>query len=224
MQDAASALLEFHRFCAAELGAADGPASGAAERIAGLEPHERLDLLAALGVARSLLDRQSSTFSIRPFRVGDLAMIAARQSILYAAQQGWGRGLEINEGETTTGFLRDFKPDREQCWIAEVRGAMAGSILLTDEGQGLARLRLFYVEPWAQGRGVGSALADACIGFARQAGYHAVTLWTHGVLEGARRIYAAKGFHLVDSAIHHTFGEPVQGETWRLELRRPDDG
>ncbi len=155
---------------------------------------------------------------LRTFRTGDMGMICARQAILYAETQGWGRGLEINVGETTTAFLRRFTPGREQCWVAELHGEMAGAVLLTDEGDGVARLRLLHVEPAAQGRGIGSLLVRTCVHFAREVGYTEMTLWTHTILAPARRIYAAQGFTLVHTETHTTFGVPVQGETWRLEL------
>jgi GNAT superfamily N-acetyltransferase len=159
-------------------------------------------------------------FSVRTFRTGDVGLIVSRQSILYEASHGWGRGREINEMEVGAHFLRHFKPGREQCWVAECDGAMAGAVFLTDEGEGLSRLRLLYVEPAARGRGIGGGLVRTCIGFARDAGYDAVTLWTHTVLDSARRIYAAHGFHITSTAMHAIFGSPVHGETWRLELSR----
>jgi GNAT superfamily N-acetyltransferase len=95
---------------------------------------------------------------------------------------------------------------------------MAGSILLTDEGDGLSRLRLFYVEPIARGRGIGEALVRACLGFARETGYREMMLWTHAVLTSARRIYAAHGFQITETAMHDDFGKPELGEIWRLTL------
>ena len=186
-----------------------------------LDPSARTDLVAALGTARALLGAPDRAASIRTFRTGDMGRIAARQSILYEDMYGWGRAIEIIEGDVTTAFLRNFKPGREQCWVAEVDGVMAGSIFLTDEGDGLARLRLLYVEPFARGHGIGGRLVATCVAFARETGYSTMTLWTHSVLESARRIYAAEGFELVETATHHDFGTPVQGETWRLDLGRP---
>jgi len=185
-----------------------------------LAPAQQRDLIAALGSATAMLDpAPRKGFTIRTFRIGDAAMLAARQSILYDEVYGWGRGLELVESEYTTQFLREFKPGREQCWIAEAEGAMAGSVMLTDEGGGLSRLRLMYVEPFARGRGIGDALVGICVAFAREAGYDAVTLWTHTVLTSARKIYAAYGFEIIETEIHEEFGKPEQGETWRLELR-----
>jgi DNA-binding MarR family transcriptional regulator/GNAT superfamily N-acetyltransferase len=192
--------------------------------IARLDSAAQTDLVEALARAQLLLDPSlSSGFTIRPFRTGDMGRIAARQSVLYAGSHGWGRGLEVVEGEVTTAFLRDFKPGREQCWVAEVDGVMAGSIFLTDEGGGIARLRLLYVEPFARGRRIGDALVANCIGFAQETGYAMLTLWTQAVLETARRLYDRHGFERVETAVHHDFGEPIVGERWQLSLTPPPD-
>ena len=185
-----------------------------------LAPSDRADLCAALRLSQALLDQDARhAFTLRTFRPGDMGMIAARQSILYQEVYGWGPQIEVIEGEVTTNFLRNFKPGREQCWVAEVNGVMAGSVFLTDEGDGLCRLRLLYVESFARGMGIGNALVEACLSFAREIGYSAMTLWTHTVLTSARRIYAAHGFEIVETHVHEEFGAPVQSETWRLELR-----
>ena len=187
--------------------------------VGGLDFIQRADLAEAMARVRLLLQPESVPgFAIRPFRTGDMGLIAARQSMLYAQSHGWGRGLEIIEGEATTNFLRNFKPGREQCWIAEIDGVLAGSVFLTDEGDGTARLRLLYVEPFARRRGIGDTLVETCIGFARETGYARLTLWTHTVLESARRLYAHHGFTCIETAPHTSFGVPVDGETWMLPL------
>jgi GNAT superfamily N-acetyltransferase len=189
------------------------------ERLTG---YQRADLVVSLRTARALLAGPAGRdFALRTFRAGDMGLIAARQSLLYRETYGWGPGIEVNIGEVTAAFLKDLKPGREQCWVAEVDGVMAGSIFLTDDGGGLSRLRLLYVEPFARGLGIGEALVAACVDFARQVGYDAVWLWTHTILESARRIYAAHGFQITEVHVHEEFGGPVQGENWRLALRAP---
>jgi DNA-binding MarR family transcriptional regulator/N-acetylglutamate synthase-like GNAT family acetyltransferase len=190
-----------------------------ADMLAPLAPAQQADLVAALGEARTLLDpTPDRAFAIRPWRTGDLGLMTARQSAFYKEVYGWGRGLELNIADATANFLRNYREGRDNGWIAEVAGAMAGSVLITDEGDGLSRLRLLYVEPMARGRGIGDHLVDLCLSFAREVGYTAMTLWTHTVLTGARRIYAAHGFEIVAIETHDEFGEPVQGETWRIAL------
>lgn len=188
-----------------------------AQRIARLGEGDRETLVAALGAVSGLLSGGEAPWRIRTFRTGDLATIAARQSILYEPY-GWQRPMEILQGEITTAFLRDFKPGREQCWVAERAGLMAGAVMLVDAGEGVGQLRLLHVEPWARGLGIGGALVGECVAFARAAGYERMRLWTHTILASARRIYEAEGFRILETAVHHEFGEPVQGETWELEL------
>ena len=156
--------------------------------------------------------------TIRTFRPGDMGLVVWRQAILYHETYGWNAGIEANEAAVVAAFLHDFKPGREQCWIAEIDGEMAGSIFLTDEGEGLSRLRLLYVEPWAQGRGVGASLVATCLEHARRVGYARMTLWTHSILESARRIYAREGFRIVETKNHDAFGPTLIGETWELDL------
>lgn len=189
-----------------------------ARRIDALGEGDRATLVAALGAVTGLLSGDEAPWHIRTFRTGDLATIAARQSILYESY-GWGRPMEILQGEVTAAFLRDFKPGREQCWVAERAGLMAGAVLLVDAGDNVGQLRLLHVEPWARGQGIGGALVAACVQFARDAGYERIRLWTHTVLASARRIYEGEGFRIVSTAVHHEFGRAEQGEIWELALK-----
>ncbi len=181
----------------------------------------RAALTDALDTARLLIAGDAASWKLRTFRTGDMGLIAARQSILYDEGYGWGRGMEVLIGEIVTAFLRNFKPGREQCWIAERGGRMLGCVFLVED-EGVARLRLLYVEAEARGLGIGKALVDACIDFARDAGYSRIVLWTHTVLTSARKIYAGAGFRIVSTEIHDEFGKPEQGETWELALAALD--
>src|SRR5687768_13499899 len=113
----------------------------------------------------------TKSYSIRTFRPGDMGLICSRQAVLYNDGYGWGWGMEALLGEITSAFLRNFKEGREQCWIAEVDGVMAGSIFIMDGGDNVAKLRLLYVEPFARGRGVGGDLVSHVVAFAEDAGY-----------------------------------------------------
>jgi DNA-binding MarR family transcriptional regulator/GNAT superfamily N-acetyltransferase len=187
--------------------------------LARLDAPQRQQLVCCLASAQTILQGgKTEAFSLRPFKPGDMGLIVCRQTLLYSEHYGFNSNIEVNESEVTAVFLKNFKPGREQCWIAEVGGAIAGSIFLTDEQNGLSRLRLLYVEPAFQGRGIGDALVAACIAFARNVGYARMTLWTHSILHGARRIYARHGFEIVASEEHDTFGPMLMGETWELKL------
>ena len=158
-----------------------GPARSRAARIEALSDGDRETLVAALDTVTALLSGASAPWHIRTFRTGDLVLIASRQSILYEPY-GWGRPMEVLHGEVVTGFLRDFKPGREQCWVAERAGMMAGAVLIVDAGDNVGQLRLLHVEPWARGLGIGERAGRRMRRLRARGGLRRVRLWTHTVL------------------------------------------
>ncbi len=205
----------------AKFAALDARTRASAEQsLAHLGQSDRVRLAAALDHVRHSLDTSPGerTFTLRIWKTGDMGMIAARQSRLYAEVYGWGLGMEIMIGEIVTDFLKKAADSRQQCWIADVEGEMAGSVVLVDAGDDVGQLRLLYTESWARGLGIGEALVQCCIDFARTAGYREVMLWTHTKLTSARKIYAGLGFELRSTETHDEFGQPEQGETWALPL------
>ncbi len=159
-------------------------------------------------------------WQLRTFRPGDVGMIGARQALLYAQEHGWGAELEALIYEICARFLREFRPGREQCWVAERNGHMLGGVMLVaEEGEpDTARLRLLYVEPAGRGMGIGGALVRQCTEFAREAGYKRIVLWTHAVLDSARKIYAAEGYRVTSTETQEEFGKPEVSEHWLIEL------
>lgn len=184
-------------------------------------PSERQQhLLAAMRTIEQALQSKDAlaSFILRPPCPGDLGWVVQRHAILYEQEYGWGGPFEGLCAQIVADFAKDFDPRRERCWIAERGGENAGSVFLVKESDDVARMRLLLVEPSARGLGIGEALVDASIAFAREAGYRCVTLWTHQVLTAARGIYQRKGFTLTESRPHNSWGPEVVGETWDLKL------
>jgi ribosomal protein S18 acetylase RimI-like enzyme len=61
----------------------------------------------------------------------------------------------------------------------------------------VASMRMLAVDPDAQGRGIGRALAVACIERARAAGRPGISLYTRPVMTVAQRMYESLGFRRV---------------------------
>ena len=154
----------------------------------------------------------------RRSRPGDLGWVVQRNGEVYAAEFGWDADYEALVAQIVADFARDLVADRERAWIAEVDGHRAGCVFCKERDADTAQLRLLLVEPWARGLGLGRRLVDACIDFARAAGYGGIMLWTNDVLVAARRIYEAAGFELVEEEPHHSFGHDLVGQIWARDL------
>jgi DNA-binding MarR family transcriptional regulator/GNAT superfamily N-acetyltransferase len=165
--------------------------------------------------------RSAHPLILRPHRVGDMGWVIYREAVGYAEQFGWDETFEALVAKIAAEFITTFDPVRERCWIAEIDGESVGHVFLVRDSAQLdtAKLRLLFVEPCSRGMGVGEALVNECVRFARSVGYRKVVLWTQSILAPAHRIYQRAGFRLVKEAPHHSFGHDLIGQDWELELR-----
>ena len=186
-----------------------------------LAAEERAAVVNAMTTIEHALEpaaRPPGGFLLRSHRPGDIGWIVSRHGALYAQEYGWDISFEALAAEIAAQFIRSYDLAREHCWIAEIGGEPVGSIFLVRASDEVAKLRLLLVEKKARGLGLGRALTEQCIRFARDAGYSSITLWTQSILVAARGIYQRAGFRLVGQEKHHSFGVDLVGETWEREL------
>ena len=182
---------------------------------------EQDHLVSAMQAVETLLSVKADAkpqYILREPQPGDFGTIVTRHAVLYAQEYGWTENFEGLCAQIVADFVNKFDPRWERCWIAEVDGRYAGSVMLVKDSDEVARLRLLLVEPAARGLGIGKRLTDECVRFARQCGYRRITLWTHGVLTAARHVYQQAGFRLTSSEKKRSFGQAVVSEHWDLTL------
>jgi GNAT superfamily N-acetyltransferase len=155
---------------------------------------------------------------LRRPRPGDMGRVVQLHGELYAKEFGYDATFEALVAEIAAGFVRNFAPKFERCWIAEMDGEVVGSVFLLRESPRVSKLRLLVVHPKARGRGLGRRLTRACIAFARRVGYRKMVLWTQSHLTAARAIYQNEGFRKVASEKHRSFGKRLVAEVWELRL------
>lgn len=195
-----------------------------AQILATLSSIERTRLLNSMAVIQRLLGRQAGSrgqnIVLRAPGPGDIGWAIERHGTLYADEFRWNHEFEALVAQILGTFLEKQDPGREAGWIAEVDGERAGCVFLVQnaaDGQ-TAQLRCLLVDPKARGHGIGRRLVDACLQFAREAGYLRMILWTNDVLVSARRIYESAGFELIEEERHHSFGRELIGQTWARDL------
>jgi len=219
--DGRSARLELTDKGRAVFMALDARSRGEVEAsLARLEPQDRARLTGAMADIERLLEPQAAAGEVvlRTHRSGDLGWVVWRHGVVYAREYGWDERFEALVARICADFVDNFDPARERFWIAERDGEPLGSICLVRGPQDSAQLRLLLVEPAARGLGVGRRLVEACIAFAREAGYPDILLMTEQRLTAARAIYAKAGFELEASDRYDSLAEGAVAETWRLRL------
>jgi DNA-binding MarR family transcriptional regulator/GNAT superfamily N-acetyltransferase len=192
-----------------------------------LSPAAQKELVDSAQTMRRLLGDKADAkvpYLLRQHEPGDLGWIVYRQAILYTQEYGWDGTYEALAAEIVAHFIKNYDPKRERCWIAERDGARVGGVFVAKASEEIAKLRLLHVEAEARGLGIGKRLVEECVRFARQAGYHKITLWTQSNLHAARHIYGQVGFRVVHQEQHHSFGKDLTAETWELNLMQTKNG
>ena len=195
-------------------------AAEVAAQLAPLNARERRELVGAMARIRRLLGDapKDRMFVLRDPEPGDLGFIVSEQTRLYAREYGWDWTFEALAAEIVAQFVKTFDPARERCWVAEMEGAIVGSVFVVRQDDEVAKLRMLYVDAAARGLGLGRRLVDECLRFARARGYRRMVLWTNDVLVSARRIYEATGFELIEEEAHRSFGKDLVGQVWGRDL------
>ncbi|MGW3471541.1 GNAT family N-acetyltransferase [Saccharopolyspora sp. NPDC000995] len=158
-------------------------------------------------------------------RPGDLGTVLAMHGEFYAREYDFDERFESHVAHGLAAFAAALGAARNErgiepgwLWVAERDGETVGTVALTDEGDGVAQLRWFLVDPAAQGGGVGRKLLHALLDHARERGFERVKLWTVDLLETAARLYLDAGFRCTERKFVRQWGQRLDELRYDLEL------
>lgn len=134
---------------------------------------------------------------IRRHASGDFEQLIKMQCEFYGREFSFPEAIQKDAIEKPMlEFEKNFNPDHDGSWVAEIDGKVVGCVLSTKESEEVARLRQLFVDPSTRGLGLGKKLVDECIDFCRQKGFKRVMLYTNKAYIAAARVYDNAGFDL----------------------------
>jgi GNAT superfamily N-acetyltransferase len=110
---------------------------------------------------------------------------------------------DLEDKDSDVARFGEHGPEIDE-FVAELDGAVVGSIMVSPHGGGVGWLSKFFVDERHQGLGIGRALLAHATEAARARGYRRLRLDTRAVMRAAVHLYEATG--------------------WRLEPDPPTDG
>jgi ribosomal protein S18 acetylase RimI-like enzyme len=157
----------------------------------------------------------------RDLRPGDLGAIVAHHGRTYLPEYGLDSTFEAHVGASVAeAGKRGFPRPSERLWIVEVDGRHAGSVALTDEGEGLGAVRWVVLDRELRGRGLGRRLISELVTEAEDLGYDGLWLETFSELEAAAAVYTSLGFELVSEQTGPRWGrERISYRRYELDLQ-----
>ncbi|MEM1073222.1 MAG: GNAT family N-acetyltransferase [Pseudomonadota bacterium] len=155
---------------------------------------------------------------IRALRSEDLSWILKAHVEFYSTAHRFDDSFGALVAELLDQFDQTHDPACEAAWVAWDGSRRLGCIFCVQETAHIARLRMFLIVPEAQGQGLGSALLQRCMGFARTHGYSEMVLGTHESHEAACALYKKTGWQMETTGPVISFGQSLIEQTWRYRF------
>jgi ribosomal protein S18 acetylase RimI-like enzyme len=142
-------------------------------------------------------------------RPGDLGAISTLHGNTYAAEHGLDARFEAGVARGLADAVDRGWPERGRLWAVERHGRLAGSLALTEEGDGEGKVRWFLLERELRGRGLGRTMLEQLLAEAEASGLTRLRLETFSALRAAGRLYRSLGFEVRDSRRFSGWGRPI---------------
>ena len=143
---------------------------------------------------------------IRTIEPGDNKEIAIIIRKVLTEFDGNRKGTAYYDYDTDYMF-EAYQAESEMYFVAEVNGAMVGGSgikLLAGNSSEICELQKLYINSDIRGLGIGKALVDKCLIFAKEADYNKCYLETFPNMNAAINLYEKFGFSHLDKPIGNT--------------------
>lgn len=144
------------------------------------------------------------------FKPGDLGWLIHIHGVQNLKDYGFNEIHEAYCARIATDFMLNPQPRRQRVWLTRKDGVINGSVFICEPEEGVAQLRLLFVDESARGLGLGRWLVEEAVNYSREAGFARIFLWTVEGLDRAKTVYTSLGF-----AVTETKGN----QDWREEAR-----
>ncbi|WP_210396269.1 GNAT family N-acetyltransferase [Motiliproteus sediminis] len=159
----------------------------------------------------------SQTIDILPIRAEHAAAVAQIIRQVGAEFGAVGEGFGPGDAEVAAMHRHYGRDDHSAYFIALLDGRVVGGggIAPLDSSASLCELKKLFLLPEARGRGIGRALSERCLAFAREAGFRRCYLDTLASMTTAIALYRQLGFQPLDAPL----GESIHGgcDVWMLK-------
>jgi DNA-binding MarR family transcriptional regulator/GNAT superfamily N-acetyltransferase len=184
-----------------------------------LDEETQYKLTDAIDKAYSFLNpEKEDTPIIRTHQPGDLGTVTHFHGKYYADTYGYTDIFEAHVAKEFSEFILNFDTDKDVFYVVEKNGRVEGSIALQQRSEDSAQLRFFYLSPALRGFGIGKALMNNLMQFAKKANYKHINLWTHKGLESAHKVYEKYGFVMTETKTHSLWKENLEEQMWEANL------
>jgi putative acetyltransferase len=150
--------------------------------------------------------RVREQFTIRPIKPDDDDALLNLFVYVRREHVGFDEAMRLSYPDDHN-LSRSFKSARSRYCVVEREGSVvggAGIAPLKGGDSDTCELQKMYLLPEARGIGLGRALLDSCVGFARENGFRRLYAETNAMLSDAVALYKEYGFDLLDNPLGKT--------------------
>ncbi len=195
-----------------------------AEYLAGLEDQDQARLMEALRTIEQINETRAhhipkGRYFLRDAEPSDADRIIRSYEALF--EQTFGpmeEGFRQALADTTSELFDGTGQTWGRCWIAEMNGECAGSLILERMDEDSMHIKLFMVESKRRGLGIGGSLLDEAIRCARDTGCGELFLWSIRNQYRLQNLLSGRGFKLLDRPNVSYYGINFDVERWMLPL------